>query len=76
MPIIATTFGGLDTPFLRKFFEPYYKKMRAHAKANGESEWEVMREKQHWLERFSAAIARGNTRMVGVAVSDSRLLPI
>ena len=45
---------------------------RAEAKANGESEWEVTRDKQTWLERFSRAIARGNKLLIDAAESDTR----
>ena len=44
-----------------------YKWARALAKALGEPEWEVTREEQRWLERFAAAIARGNRVMVDAA---------
>ena len=59
---------------LRRFFDPYYRLKRAEAKANGDSEWEVTRDKQLWLERFSRAIARGNRLLIDAAESDTRCL--
>ena len=54
------------------YFNPHYKEKRARAKANGESEWEVTREKQLWLQRFAAAIACGNRALIDASVSDTR----
>ena len=67
LTVAVTTYGGLGDEFLKKYFEPHYKRERALAKALGEPEWEVTRDKQRWLERFAAAIARGNRVMVDAA---------
>ena len=67
LTVAATTYGGLGSEFLNKHFKPYYKRARALAKAQGEPVWEVTREEQRWLERFGAAIARGNRVMIDAA---------
>ena len=51
-----------------KHFTPYYRKAIIEAKKNGESTWAVTQAKQRWLTRFGAAIAKGNRRMMSMAV--------
>ena len=47
-----------------KYFNPYYQQARAKAKAAGESVHAVSQERQMWCERFAAAIAVRNRRML------------
>ena len=70
--VAVTTYGGLGDEFLTKHFNPYYKHARAVAKATGESEWMVARDKERWLERFAAAVCRGNRMLIDGARPRSR----
>ena len=67
LTIAASTYGGLCSEFMQKHFLPHYKTKRAEANAAGTSTWEVLREKDEWLQRFSVAIAKGNRHMVASA---------
>ena len=68
LPIAATTQGGIGRAFMDGHFNPHYRKALAAAKKNGESTWAVVRDKQRWLTRFGAAIAKGNRRLLSMAV--------
>ena len=59
-----STLGGMGGEFLHKYFNPYYQQARAKAKAAGESVHAVSQERQMWCERFAAAIAVRNRRML------------
>ena len=59
-----STLGGMGGEFLHKYFNPYYQEARAKAKAAGESVHAVSQERQMWCERFAAAIAVRNRRML------------
>ena len=63
----ASTYGGLCKEFMRKHFLSHYKTKRAEAKAAGTSTWDVLREKDEWLQRFGVAIAKGNRNMIACA---------
>ena len=68
MTVAATTYGGIGSEFYDQYFKPYYKKAKAAAKASGESEWLVERDRMAWVTAFGVAIARGNQ----VAISAAR----
>lgn len=50
-----------------KHFLSHYKTKKAEAKAAGTSTWEVLREKEEWLQRFGVAIAKGNRHTIATA---------
>ena len=63
----ATTYGGIGSEFYDQYFKPYYKKAKAAAKASGESEWLVERDRMAWVTAFGVAIAHCNRIAVGAA---------
>ena len=64
---ICTIDNG-NREFTDKHFLSHYKTKKAEAKAAGTSTWEVLREKEEWLQRFGVAIAKqGQPHMIATA---------
>ena len=65
-----TTYGGWGKEFVKRFFNPFYKTLKAQEVAEGGSGFEAIEEKHRDMNRLSICLARSNAKMVGATAQE------